>query len=170
MALTTLLLCAFSLALLSYGQPETLENHNSSHLLCTCNQIAAAVSGASQVFFPRECVILSLSHSNLIGYQASPEYLSDILHAGSSSTQASACSVEPGSVEDVSKIVRYLILTHQLLPTRISVVTYPRVKSNALCRERRRTRREPRIFLDERCTNCDVALQRDKSLFLVWDS
>ena len=53
------LLGTFSLALLSYGQPETLENHNSSDLLCTCNQIAGAISGASQVFFPRERVILS---------------------------------------------------------------------------------------------------------------
>jgi hypothetical protein len=59
MALTTLLLCAFSLALLSYGQPEALENHNSSDLLSTCNKIAAAISGSSKVFFPRERVILS---------------------------------------------------------------------------------------------------------------
>jgi hypothetical protein len=59
MALRTLLLGAFSLALLSYGQPETLENHNSSDLLCICNQIAAAISGASQVFFPREHSVFS---------------------------------------------------------------------------------------------------------------
>ena len=58
MALATLL-CTFSLALLSYGQPETSENRDSSDLLCTCNQIAAAISGASQVFFPRERVFLS---------------------------------------------------------------------------------------------------------------
>ena len=59
MALTTLLLYAVSLALLSYGQPEALGNHNSSGPLYTCNKIAAAISGASQVFFPRKCVILS---------------------------------------------------------------------------------------------------------------
>ena len=59
MALTTLLLCAFSLALLSYGQPDTLEKYNFSDLLSTCNQIAAAISGASQVFFPSERVIFS---------------------------------------------------------------------------------------------------------------
>ncbi|KAH9990392.1 hypothetical protein BJV77DRAFT_963381 [Russula vinacea] len=47
------LLYTFSLALLLYGQSEALENHNSSGLLYTCNQIAAAISGASQVFFPR---------------------------------------------------------------------------------------------------------------------
>ena len=59
MALATLLLCAISLGLLSYGQPEALGNHNSSDLLYTCNKIVAAISGASQVFFPRKCVILS---------------------------------------------------------------------------------------------------------------
>jgi hypothetical protein len=58
MALATLL-CTFSLALLSYGQPENLENHNPSDLLSTCNQIAVGISGASQVFFPRERIILS---------------------------------------------------------------------------------------------------------------
>jgi hypothetical protein len=57
MALRTLLLGASSLALLSYGQPEALENHNSSDLLCTCNQIAAAISDASQVSFPCERVV-----------------------------------------------------------------------------------------------------------------
>ncbi|KAF8486369.1 FAD dependent oxidoreductase [Russula ochroleuca] len=90
MALTTLL-CTFSLAVLSYGQPETLENHNSSDLLCTCHQIAVALSGASQVFFP-----------------PASEYLLDIEHAAPSSTEASACSVEPGSAEDVSEILRIL--------------------------------------------------------------
>ncbi|KAF8486373.1 FAD dependent oxidoreductase [Russula ochroleuca] len=83
MALATLLLCAFSLTLLSYGRPEVLENRNSSDLLCTCNKIAVALSGASQ-------------------------YVFDIEHAFSSSTEASACSVEPGSAEDLSKILRIL--------------------------------------------------------------
>ena len=53
MALTSLLLCAFSLALRSHGKPAALETRNSSDLLCTCDDIAAAISGASQVFFPR---------------------------------------------------------------------------------------------------------------------
>ena len=59
MALRTLLLFAFSLESLSYGSPEAFEKRNSSDLLCTCNKIAAAVSAASQVYFPRESVILS---------------------------------------------------------------------------------------------------------------
>jgi hypothetical protein len=54
MALTKLLVCAFSLALLSYGRPEALEKRNSP-----CEKIAAAISGASQVFFPRKRAILS---------------------------------------------------------------------------------------------------------------
>ncbi|KAF8486344.1 FAD-binding domain-containing protein [Russula ochroleuca] len=91
MALTTHLLCAFSLGLLSYAQPEPSENYNSSDLLITCNKISAAISGASQVFFP-----------------PTPQYSLDIEHAILSSTQASACSVEPGSAEDVSVILRIL--------------------------------------------------------------
>ena len=37
--------------------------------------------------------------------QATFEYLLDILHASPPSTEASACSVEPGSAEDVSENV-----------------------------------------------------------------
>jgi hypothetical protein len=65
MALTTLLLCVFSLILPSHGLPEAVENHNSSDLLCTCNKIAAAISGASQVFFPRERLISHLFQSDV---------------------------------------------------------------------------------------------------------
>ena len=56
MAFKTLLLCAFSLALLPCGMPEAL---NPPDLLSTCNRIAAAISSASQVFFPCERVLLS---------------------------------------------------------------------------------------------------------------
>ena len=59
MVLATLLLCVFSLALLSYGRQGASESHNPSDPLRTCDQIAAAISGISRVFFPRERVILS---------------------------------------------------------------------------------------------------------------
>ena len=59
MVLATLLLCVFSLALLSYGRQGASENHNPSDSLRTCDQIAAAISDVSRVFFPRERVILS---------------------------------------------------------------------------------------------------------------
>jgi hypothetical protein len=60
LTLTLLLSFAFFLELCAYSWAEALEKHNPSDFLSTCNLIAAAVSGASQVFFPRECVILSL--------------------------------------------------------------------------------------------------------------
>jgi hypothetical protein len=59
MSLTPLLSLVFFLQLCAYSWAEALEKHNSTDLLRTCNQITAAISGASQVFFPRECVILS---------------------------------------------------------------------------------------------------------------
>ena len=40
-----------------------------------------------------------------MGNQASSEYVLDLSHASASSSQVSVCSVEPGSTEDVSKIV-----------------------------------------------------------------
>jgi hypothetical protein len=60
MTLAPLLSFVFFLQLCAYSWAEALEKHNSTDLLRTCNQIAAAISGASQVFFPRESVILSL--------------------------------------------------------------------------------------------------------------
>jgi hypothetical protein len=51
-------------------------------------------------------VSASFSHFfNLINDQAASEYSFDIEHAYSSSNEASACSVEPGSAEDVAEIV-----------------------------------------------------------------
>ena len=58
MALTMLLYALF-LAVLSNGRPEALGKRNSSDLLRTCNQIAAVISSASQVYFPCKRVILS---------------------------------------------------------------------------------------------------------------
>jgi hypothetical protein len=102
---STTLLCAFFLALLSCSRSERLEEPSTSDMQYTCNQIAAAISSASQVFFPREHPH-SLICSNLMGDQAATEYLFDIEHYSYSNTEASACSVEPGSAADLSEIVR----------------------------------------------------------------
>ncbi|KAI9449094.1 FAD dependent oxidoreductase [Lactarius psammicola] len=92
---TTPLLCALSLATLAYGHPGTLDGRaalgTTSHIKATCHRIAAAISNASEVFFPH-----------------SPQYASDILHTYASSSEASVCSVEPGSADDVSKILRII--------------------------------------------------------------
>ncbi|KAI0284518.1 hypothetical protein BC826DRAFT_960564 [Russula brevipes] len=89
--LTKLLLFFFFLASLSHGEQESLQKNTRSDHLCTCRQIAAAISGALQVFFP-----------------PAPQYWSDISHYSPSSSEVSACSVEPGSAEDVSTILRIL--------------------------------------------------------------
>ncbi|KAF8488657.1 FAD-binding domain-containing protein [Russula emetica] len=132
MALTSFLLCALFLASRSYGMPAALEKQNSSDILCACDEIAAAISSDSQVFFP-----------------VSSEYLLDISHSSPSVSEASVCSMEPGSAEDY-------------LPTRIFVDTYPGIKANSLRGEGWRTRREPGVFLDEGRTDCNDTLQRDK--------
>ena len=66
-----------------------------------------------QLSLPPHKYIFLVCHSLLWQFilmcdQATPEYLLDISHAASSSSQPSTCSVEPGSAEDVSMIVSYL--------------------------------------------------------------
>ncbi|KAH8983408.1 FAD-binding domain-containing protein [Lactarius hatsudake] len=82
------LLCALSLAALACGHPGTLDDRATlaaiSRFNATCHQIAAAISNASEVFYP-----------------PSPQYVSDITHTYASSSQASICSVEPGSADDL---------------------------------------------------------------------
>ena len=50
----TSLLCALLLTPAAFGHPDAWEKRDSSSFLDTCNQIAKAVSDASQVFFPRK--------------------------------------------------------------------------------------------------------------------
>ena len=52
-------------------------------------------------------------------FQASSDYTSDISHSAPSASEASICSVEPGSADDVGKIVRYSDLAQQDLLTRL---------------------------------------------------
>jgi hypothetical protein len=94
------------LAIASHARPEARENQHHSEYLRTCHKIAKDISSASQVFFPRaRLVLFPANPTMLIINQAAPQYTSDISHFALSSIQESACSVEPGSVEDVSKIV-----------------------------------------------------------------
>ena len=53
------LLSTFFLALASHGWPETSELRSRSEIPSTCARIAAAISSASQVFFPRAHDIFS---------------------------------------------------------------------------------------------------------------
>ncbi|KAI0303852.1 hypothetical protein BC826DRAFT_1100810 [Russula brevipes] len=88
---TTRLLCVVFLASVSHGWLGSPEKDTPSDVQYICNRIKKAISGPSEVFFP-----------------PAPQYFSDISHASSSSSQVSTCSVEPGSVEDVSKILNIL--------------------------------------------------------------
>ncbi|KAI9438134.1 FAD-binding domain-containing protein [Lactarius indigo] len=60
----------------------------------TCQNIEATISSASQVFYP-----------------GSQEFEADISHWANSSSQVSACSVEPGTPQDVGLILRELAST-----------------------------------------------------------
>ncbi len=167
MALATLLFCSFSLSILSYGRPDLVQRP--SELQHKCNQIAAAVSGASQIFFPRMCIVYhSPSYRKLIAVavQVAPEYLSDIYHASNSSSEVSTCSVEPGSAADVSKIVSHPTSMRQFCRSSFTfylIATYPWTKSNPFRSERWRTRYQPGIFLHERSTDFNGTLQRHQS-------
>ncbi|KAI0260041.1 FAD-binding domain-containing protein [Gloeopeniophorella convolvens] len=87
----TFLFCALALFSLAPSEAKTVNTRGPSEFESTCNAIAAAVSNSSQVFFP-----------------GSPQYASDNHHMYISSSAASACSVEPGSVKDVSTILGIL--------------------------------------------------------------
>jgi hypothetical protein len=107
MDLTLLLLFVVVLELRSYSRASArASERNSSDLLRACNKIAEAISNASQVFFPRERVTLLFVMPRSDEYQATLEYLFDISHSSASSSEASACSVEPGTAKDLSRIVR----------------------------------------------------------------
>ncbi|KAI9449853.1 FAD-binding domain-containing protein [Lactarius psammicola] len=82
---------AVALSLAPFLQASVLTSTPSVQYQTTCRKIASAISNSSQVFYPN-----------------STQYIADNKHAVISSTQASACSVEPGSAADVSVILRVL--------------------------------------------------------------
>ncbi|KAK0232019.1 FAD dependent oxidoreductase [Armillaria nabsnona] len=71
------------------SQPEKRQDG-----LAVCAAISDAISSASDVYYAED-----------------PAYLTDIYHWASSSTQNSACTVEPGTVEDVGIILGILSST-----------------------------------------------------------
>ncbi|KAI0260018.1 hypothetical protein BC834DRAFT_589028 [Gloeopeniophorella convolvens] len=83
-----LLICALSFSSVVRGKAPTPPK---SDFVGTCKHIAATISNASEIFFP-----------------PSPEYTIDNTHVFLSSDAASACSVEPGSAQDISAILRII--------------------------------------------------------------
>ncbi|KAF8263464.1 FAD-binding domain-containing protein [Lactarius quietus] len=84
-------LVTLSLACLSHASVLTVTpsaQNGTQNYQDTCSRIASAVSNSSQVFYPN-----------------STQYVSDNAHALVSSSQESACSVEPGTAADVGVIL-----------------------------------------------------------------
>lgn len=92
-----------------------------------CLAISKAISSASSVYYPGGFAFISLLWSPyqknfLLG---STQYDSDNFHTYGTSSQPSTCSVEPGSAEDVAKIVRASIrvfIFHCLTPPKLVIV------------------------------------------------
>ena len=79
-------------------------------LQAICEQIANAISSASQVYYSGELPVCIMSPSislySTYGIRTgSLNYLQDNSHWANSSSAISACSVEPGTVHDIGTIV-----------------------------------------------------------------
>lgn len=94
-----------------------------------------------------------------------PQYVSDVSHYFSSSSQVSTCSVEPGSAEDVSKIVRYILLVPLSASADVALSSVGRSGNypHAIRDQGWRACYESGIFFDNERANFDDALQRHHS-------
>ncbi|KAJ7627287.1 FAD dependent oxidoreductase [Roridomyces roridus] len=88
MAPSTRTLAAAALLILSQTLPSS-----AAGTVDVCLQIQDAISSASAVYFP----------GDLLG-----NYAADLSHWASSSSQLAACSVEPGTADDVAAIIKIL--------------------------------------------------------------
>ena len=82
-----------------------------------CKKLEGTISSASQVFYPGGSenymiarLIMSTIYMIDTGSIGSPEFEADISHWANSSSQVSACSVEPGTPQDVGLIVSAVII------------------------------------------------------------
>ncbi|KAF8329195.1 FAD dependent oxidoreductase [Amanita rubescens] len=87
--MTSQLFLASFLAVLAFGNPHVERSFNS--YLSICSTISNTISSSSAVYYP-----------------GSTLYAKDIYHFANSSVQQSACTVEPGSANDVGKILHVL--------------------------------------------------------------
>jgi hypothetical protein len=106
----------------------------------TCNKIEQITSSESQVFYPGESRYHIIGRTNTstsfiidVGSTGSPEFNADISHWANSSSQISACSVEPGTPHDVGLIVMVIII----YPYRLIDITPRRSLSNSPHRRHR---------------------------------
>ena len=71
-----------------------------------CKAVETAISSASNVYYPGENEQLPLWEGGANTWTGDPSYVEGKYHFYASSEQDPACVVEPGTPEDVGKIVR----------------------------------------------------------------
>ena len=105
----------FILVLVSFffGEPPNAERDALKSYQHTCQDISNAISSSSAVYYPGErSFVLSKHFSNLRSWPTgSGGYANGTFYWSVTSTQPSACTVEPGSAEDVGKIVSCVIVS-----------------------------------------------------------
>jgi hypothetical protein len=72
-----------------------------------CSQIEAAISDASDVYYPRRLLFSFIDiQCSLDAFTVQYNYEQDVKHWMTSSADRAGCSVQPGTADDVSVIVR----------------------------------------------------------------
>ncbi|KAI0289881.1 FAD-binding domain-containing protein [Multifurca ochricompacta] len=96
---TASLLCLLLLSFVALARAEPHQTRNASNIK---NDDATGFGSA--------CALIgkAISNASALSYPLSVQYFSDIAHWASSSTELSACSVEPGTPQDVGSILRIL--------------------------------------------------------------
>jgi len=101
------MLLAFAIASLSAKRLVSAEANSRAPKEDACGCIGDAVSSASLVAYPRQYFFFGIRPGVYVFYAAVDlQYDKDIQHWSFTNTQLSECTVEPGTVEDVSVIVR----------------------------------------------------------------
>ena len=105
------LLCTLSLFL-------GAEALNSNPSLANRRTVSNTVIGSRWAPVREVCATIqqAISNASAVYYPSDAAYAQDILHYMTSSTQNSVCTVEPGTVGDVSKIVCYISTSQPLIP------------------------------------------------------
>jgi hypothetical protein len=116
-------------------------SNSSQSIVATCNLVSRSLSFVSGVFFPGKHFYPSFASAcanTIARCIGAPSYADDNAHYTISSSQNSTCSVEPGSIEDVSKLVSIFTMTRCCDMPHYSNSCGSRSKSSATQRYRSR--------------------------------
>ena len=140
-----------------------LSSAHSQPLSAVCQHISSTISTDSQVFFSRKRhpifpTLFPLLRPYLGHRKATAEYVADNGHTFVSSSEGSACSVEPGSTNDVGLIVRNSSVTayFDLCPP---TVANSREITHSVCRKEWWSCHKSWLFLHSRCPDVSRPFQ-----------